>query len=349
MSLFLWYSKSSKETGEWLAKQLKISEHGTKPPRDFNGTVICWGANPSEKFKWEKRNFQQVYNDPRVIRPLLDRKLLLEKIAGVGLAVTKFIEIPKEAPQYEDLCGALDSTPNQGFMTCTIGGFKRMRVTSQVELDLSIEEEESRTRATGFEFAATERIRIYTAGGTIVGSSKFIREIPAETLAGTVSNKMSAGWGVFTEAQCVEVLQRAIDLKLIMAKGGTWAPFALSDATLRANAQTIAAILKFDFCAIDFALDGTVLNVITTPNLREVTTVQNAITNAISSWVYKNSRTPKDILLEVISESSSEEASSFLEELSNIKGIVKLSLKKDGAGKADEVTGGADSPPTKSA
>lgn len=349
MSLFLWYSKSSKETGVWLAKQLKISEHGTKPPRDFNGTAICWGANPSEKFKWEKRNFQQVYNDPRIIRPLLDRKGLFEKIAGLGPKVTKFVEIPKDNPKYEDLCTLLDSKPENGFMTCTTGGFKRMRVTSQEELVRSIGEEEARTRATGFEFAATERVRIYVAGGTIVGSSKFIHEIPPETLAGSLSNKMSSGWNVFTEAQCVEVLQRAIDLKLIKSSGGTWAPYALSDAKLRTHAQAIAATLKFDFCAIDFSLDGTVLNVITTPNLREVTTVQNAITNAISSWVYKNSRTPKDILLEVIAESSGEEASALLEELSSIKGVVKLALKKEGVAEADKVTGGADSPPAKPA
>ncbi len=348
MSLFLWYSKSSKETGAWLAKQLKISEHGTKPPRDFSGTAICWGANPSEKFKWEKRNFQQVYNDPREIRPLLDRKVMFEKIAGVGPAVTKFVEVPAEGADYEALCATLDSKPEHGFMTCTTGGFKRMRITSQDELMSSIEEG-VRTRATGFEFAAVERVRIYVAGGTIVGSSKYINEVPPETLAGSLSNKMASGWGAFTENQCIEVLQRAIDLKLIKSAGGTWAPYALSDATLRAHAQTIAATLKFDFCAIDFSLDGTVLNVITTPNLREVTTVQNAITNAISSWVYKNSRTPKDILLEVISESSGEEASALLEELSSIKGVVKLALKKEGARKADKVTGGADSPPVKSA
>ena len=349
MSLFLWYSKSSKETGEWLAKKLKISEHGTRAPRDFEGTAICWGAKPSEKFKWEKRNFQQIYNDPRTIRPLLDRKLLFEKIAGVGPDVIKFIEIPSENPKYADLCSTLGTSPDAGFMTCSEGGFKRTRVTSQVELDLSIEEENTRTRATVFEFAVAERIRIYIAGTTVVGSSKFILEAPKETLAESISGKMSSEWGEFTETQCAKVLQRAIDLKLIKSFGGAWSPYALSDATLRANAQAVAAALKFDFCAIDFSLDGTVLNVITTPNLREVTTVQNAILNAISSWVYKNSRTPKDILLEVISESSSEEASSLLEELSSLKGVVKLALKKEGTGEADKVTSGADSPPTKQA
>jgi hypothetical protein len=349
MALFLWYSKSSQETGEWLAKRLGISEHGTRPPREFEGSVICWGANPSQKFKWEKRNFQAIYNDPRVIRPLIDRKALFEKITGIGPAVVKFTDIPEENPQYSAICTQLEVSEEEGFLACTPGGFKRVSITCQGDLDDATGGEDGRTRATVRKFTTEERLRIYVANGSVVGGSKYTTSMPAETMASTLANKISVGWEKYTTEQCKEVLARAVDQKLITTKGGCWAPYAIADAALRTHAQAIATTLKFDFCAIDFSSDGTVLNIITTPNLREVTTVQTAITNAVASWIYKNTRTPKDILLEVIAESTGEEVNALLEELSSLKGVVRLTLKKEGTGKADEVAGGTDSPPAKSA
>jgi hypothetical protein len=358
MSIFLWYSKSSKQTGTWLADKLKIELHGTVPPRDFEGTVICWGASPSVKFKWEKRNFQSIFNDPRVIRPLINRELLFKKLTDADIPTAKFITLPvaeEGAPavvhSYADLCASLEVEPATGFLACTAGGFKRIPVKSDAQLAAAVAEE--RTCVTTAQFAKKERIRIFVANGVVAGGAKFTTSMPAETIPSNLAGKVSAGWEDFTPAQCAAVFKRAVDLKLISTTSGAWVPFSISDANMRNRALTIATILGFGFCAVDFDVDGsgTVINVVTTPNLREVTTVQSAITNAVASWVYKNSRTPKDILLEAIAGSTSEEVSSLLEELSNLKGAIKLTLKKEKGGEkaVKPVGGGADSPPAKSA
>lgn len=355
MSVFLWYSKSSEETGAWLAERLNISGHGTKPPREFEGTVICWGAAPSEKFRWEKRNFQAIFNDPRVIRPLLNREDLFKKIEELGIPTTKFSKLSlmeggvPVVHNYSQWCTALEVSEEVGFIACSPGGFKKRTVTSQAKLEEAIADE--RTCVTTAQFTEKKRIRVFVANGVVVGAARFTDTIPVESTAAVVAASVSSGWGEFTAAQCQAVLSRAVELDLIAAKGGVWTPHSVTNAATRNHVMSIAATLKFDFCAVDFADDGsgTVINIITTPNLREVTTVQSAITNAVSSWLYKNSRTAKDILLEVIGESTSEEASSLLEELSSLRGTVKLKLKKDEAVTADKVTSGADSKPSKSA
>lgn len=370
MAIFIWYSKSSQETGKWLADKLKVEAHGVVPPRDFEGTVICWGATPSKKFKWEKRNIQSIFNDPRVIRPLLNREDLFKKVAEVDIPVTKFITLPAPpaleegaapanppaAPiehSYTDLCTALGVTEQKGFIACTAGGFKHVSIDSFEALMAAVAD--GRTCVTTTQFTDKERIRVFVSGGVVVGATKYAPTVSGKAMPDFLTNKVAAGWGDLTVDQISAVFSRAAKLKLITTTRGAWAPHALANLTIRNKALTVAAALKFDFCAVDFSTDGsTVINILTTPNLREVSTVQTAITNIISSWVYKNSRTPKDILLEVISGSTCEEASSLLEELSSLKGAIKLELRREkgkksegGEGGANKVASGADSPPAK--
>lgn len=356
MSTFLWYSKSSKETGLWLASQLNITEHGVTPPRDFEGTILCWGATPSEKFRWERRNFQAIFNDPRIIRPLLSRELLFKKLTDTNIPTVKFLTLPVAEEgadavvhSYTDLCAALEVAADVGFLACTEGGFKRVPVKNDAQLAAAVED--GKTCVTTEKFASKERIRIFIANGMVAGGVKYTTTMPVESIPSNLAGKVATGWEDFTEAQCAAIFKRAVDMKLISTTGGAWVPYSITDANIRNRALVIATTLKFDFCAVDFDIDGsgTVINVVTTPNLREVTSVQSAITNAVASWVYKNSRTAKDILLEVIARSTCDEASSLLEELSNLKGAIKLTLKKEGEVAAVKGGGGADSPPAKSA
>jgi hypothetical protein len=356
MAIFLWYSAGSQETGIWLAERLKITEHGTVPPRNFEGSVVCWGAVPSEKFKWEKRNFQNIFNDPRKVGLLKDRKLLFDGVAAVGIPSVRCTIIPQANPQFLQICQELDVLAAKGFILCTSSGFRRKQVANQAELTAALGGDKPRTHAMTNDFGNNTRARVFVADGTILGAAQYTDELSDETFMAKTVNDVTEEWGDYTKVQVASIIRRALELKLIKSACGAWSSYAIINPVMRNRALTVANNLGFDFCAIDFSTDGsmTVLNIVTNPNLREVTSVQSTITNAVSNWVATNSRTAKDILLDHIGDASAPEASALLEELRGIKGKIgeaaeKEAVKQAVASAADKVGSGTDSSPTKSA
>ena len=353
MSIFIWYANSSKETGIWLAEKLGISEHGTTPPRDFEGSVVCWGASPSEKFKWEKRNFQSFFNDPRKLSPLKNRKVLLDRVASLNIPTVSCAVLPAESPQYSQVCVDLGVSEDVGFVLCNSFGFNKKPIVDQACLDISVGDDNKRTHAISNEFNNTKRIRVYVAAGVIVGATQFTDELTKEAALTKTSYELVKDWDRFTRAQVYEIIGRAQELKLIKTVCEAWITSAINNTSMRNRALTISQDLGFDFCAIDFSVDSmTVLNIVTNPNLREVTSVQSAITNTISNWVTNNSRTSKDTLIELINGATGEEADSLLSELRGLKCRIGEAVKEEydsSSREVDEIGSGADSPPVERA
>lgn len=365
MSIFLWYSKGSQETGIWLAERLGIVDHGAVPPRKFEGSVVCWGTSPSEKFKWEKRNFQNVFNDPRKISELKNRKTLFDSIAAIGIPSVKCVALPESNPQFSQVCIELGVSEDVGFTICTASGFNRMPITNQIEMTSFVADENPRTHAVTNNFGTPDRIRVYVVDGTILGAAQYTDELSDEAFLTKAADVISEGWSDYTKPQVTSIIERALSFKVVKPSCGAWTSFSVTSPVMRNRVLTIANSLKFDFCAVDFSTDGnmTVLNVVTNPNLREVTSVQSTITNAISGWVANNSRTAKDILTELISGATIDEASSLLEELRNVKGRIGEAAEKEALEQAavateqaaveqsttDEIGSGADSSPSESA
>lgn len=81
--MFVWHSKGTEESGIKIAEKLGC-DHGTLPPKGYEGDVFCFGATPSDKFKWEDRNFGKIYNDPRITRELRTP----EQLTAAGVVLT---------------------------------------------------------------------------------------------------------------------------------------------------------------------------------------------------------------------------------------------------------------------
>ena len=81
--MFVWYSNSTKESGEALAQALYCA-HGTVPPQGYEGDVICLGAAQADNFNWNNRQFTKVVNDPRKYRKYAN-KATLKQTLGTAL------------------------------------------------------------------------------------------------------------------------------------------------------------------------------------------------------------------------------------------------------------------------
>ncbi len=80
--MFIWHSKGTEESATALAQKLEC-EHGTVPPTDYEGDVICFNAKPSPKFKWDSRKFGKIINDPRK----LQQGAWQTKVGGLAIKV----------------------------------------------------------------------------------------------------------------------------------------------------------------------------------------------------------------------------------------------------------------------
>jgi hypothetical protein len=89
MKYFVWYSATTKESGEAIASALNC-EHGELPPKDSDiHTLICFGAAPSDKFDWNSRTFHKIVNDPRTFRKYVDKKEVA-KVINLGVPCRAF-------------------------------------------------------------------------------------------------------------------------------------------------------------------------------------------------------------------------------------------------------------------
>ena len=86
--MFVWHSKGTEESGAKIAEKLGC-EHGTVPPRNYEGDVFCFGAAPAANFKWEDRKFGKIYNDPREVR----NKKTPAELVGLGLPVANKVRV----------------------------------------------------------------------------------------------------------------------------------------------------------------------------------------------------------------------------------------------------------------
>lgn len=86
--MFVWHSKGTEESGAKIAEKLGC-EHGTVPPRNYEGDVFCFGAAPAANFKWEDRKFGKIYNDPREVR----NKKTPDELKDLGLPVAQKVRV----------------------------------------------------------------------------------------------------------------------------------------------------------------------------------------------------------------------------------------------------------------
>lgn len=316
---YLWYSKGSQETGALLADKLGFETAGTIPSKNFSGVAVCFGAAYTDKFRWEDRNFQAIFNDPRVVRQYTDRKNLFDKLGEAGLNTISCVPLTAEA-QYTNICNVLAATETEGFVACKPSGAKARVVQTQADLQTAIDD--GCNRALDRRFSAQTRLRVFVVAGNVVGAlSKQPTNTP--TYAARAAIQLHESDNSVSETTIQQVLTAAISKGLVSPTKNFWAPHSLTSTALRTAAIAVAEALGLDFCAVDFYSgdDGAhdVLNVVTTPNLREVPSVQGPIVNAISAWVTENSMTAKEILLSLINEANDEEASSLLAELRETK------------------------------
>ena len=320
MGSFVWYSKGSKESGALLAEELEL-EHGTVPPKDFSGTLICWGAKPADKFKWENRTIQAIFNDPRIVREYIDRKDIFDKLAEEGINVISCLSITDEA-QYVNICNLMGATIEEGFVVAKPSGVGARAVTSQSELEEAVAD--GCTRAFEAKFIRSERIRLFVVNGSVAGAATRSAAGASDAFFTRASEEVASKLeGVMGHADMVEkALRAAVGNDIVSVAKSYWSPFGAVTMAQRTAGINAAKALGFEFCAVDIVVtDGgvQVINVVTTPNLYEVPSVKAAIVNGIDSWNKNNSRTAKEILQDLVNDATDDEADSLLEKLRELK------------------------------
>jgi len=315
MTTFVWYSRSSQESGTLLAEELGF-EHGLVPPQGFCGALVCYGAKPTDKFKWENRTIQAILNDPRKVQTYRDRKALFDKLAESGINVIGCSALTEES-QYLNLCNLMGVNPERGFITARASGIRTRVVTNQAELQDAIAD--GNTRALEPQFVQSNRIRIYVANGVAVGAT-CMTELVANDAFFIRAAEETAPDGVSKE-HTEEIVRKLVDTGVMAPIKAYWNPYGAVTPGMRTLAIAAAQALGLDFCAVDATPDGLqILNVVTTPNLREVPSIHQALVNEIGTWSTENTRTAKDILQDLVNDASDDEAVTLLEKLRELKG-----------------------------
>lgn len=318
MTTYLWYSRSSQESASIIAKELDIP-CGSLPPTDFSGTLICWGAKPSDKFKWGSRTLRAIFNDPRNVRTYLDRKVLFDKLAEAGINVASCITLDEDS-QYLNLCNLLGVTAEDGFITGRPTGRSARVVTNQAELHAAVVD--GNVRAFDPKFVQANRIRLYVVNGSVVGATTRATAAANDTFFTRAIEEVTAAAGVGV-GNAEMALRKAVELGIVKPIKGYWSAFGAVTPVMRTTAILAAQTLGMEFCAVDISSDGVdmqVLNVVTTPNLREVPSVHAALVTAIGAWNTDNSRTTKEVLQDLVNDATDEEAVALLEKLREFKG-----------------------------
>jgi len=314
MKTYLWHSNSSKETATWLAEKLGMA-HGNLPPAGFNGTVVCWGASFTDKFKWDSRNFQGLLNDPRKVKKFTDRKVMFAKLAETGLNVPACIPLTNEAT-YSNICHLLGSTEAEGFTASKMSGAKARNVTTQADLQTALND--GCVRAIDVLFSSNNRIRMFVVDGAYQGAVSMQSNLTAPAFAGQAAQMMCAKDSTLDLAMTTATLSLAITQGMVKPDKGFWGPHSVLNAATRNVAVTATKQLGLDFAAVDVALDGTtlhVINVLTSPNLRNVPSVQEAVRTSLAAWVNANTMTAKEILQALVNDATDDEADAILTEL----------------------------------
>lgn len=309
---YFWYSNSSRETGTVLATALGMA-HGTLPPNGFNGTIVCWGASPTSKFKWADRNFQALMNDPRKVNKYKDRKNIFDKLIMAGLDVVGCVPLTSEA-QYSNICSTLAVPMEEGFVAAKENGTKARLVKNQSDLQTAINDECN--RAIEKTFLSPEKLRVFVIGGKVVVSLRKAIGTDDTFLTKAAEEAFSAN-GNISKDTYKNVLASILSAGVVTAAKSYWAEYGVS-TLVRDIALTAAKAMELDFAAIDIVAAGnmtTIINVVTTPNLKDTPSIQAPVVAALKEWVKNNSMTAKEILLSMIQGASEDEAVSILESL----------------------------------
>ena len=310
MSNIIWHSKGSAETAAWLAKQLKIKGVHVTPPKDFAGVAIAYGANYTDKFKWGNRNFRVIMNDPRKVRPLTDRREMFNRLGEAGLSVVSCVPLATTAT-YANICNLLAMNAAQGFVACKPSGAGARVVTNQADLTTAMDA--GCNRALDRRFGSKLSYRLFVVDGAVVAA---LQKAPQtdDQFSQQVANEMGKNTRERTSIRAI--LSQALAGKYIVADRSFYGSYDNIPDNMRTAAISAATALGFDFCAVDLnvAAGGAVdvLNVVTTPNLRDAPSVQKEVVVAIQAWVAKNTMTPKQILASVIADATDDEAATLL-------------------------------------
>lgn len=329
--IFLWHAQSSKETGILLAQNLGV-KHGNIPPESFKGVLICWGASPSEKFKWENRTIKSLLNDPRKIQKYKDRKVLFDLLTSAGYETPSCIALASDI-NYDEICELISSPIKEGFFIGKKTGTALRKITNQEQMP---SEDKKNLRIFSPDFCSDARIRVFVYKDRLLGALQRGETTSNEVFVHCATNSVSG------DESFRILLEKLIEQEVIKPNKTYWAPYIIIPWEEQLRVLNISKTLGFDFCAIDFSPDlGTVLNVLTTPSLTMTPTILAPIVNEISAWVAEKTRTTKETLLAMINEATDREVDSLFERLCGPN--PKLSNEK---GETNTITSRTDSSST---
>lgn len=324
MDTFVWYSKSSQESGELLAQALGTKLHGTVPPKGFVGMVINFGAAPKPEFRWQDREFHSIYNDIRKGKNLaLPRMANLQAAYKKNINTIRFARISEiKDPDYQTLCNLLIAEPDTGFYMTNAKGFQKKLVKNQNEFQDAV--------GTGLEYATPElfstndRKRVYYGVHYNKDGFKTHTALACMTMGKQTPEQVAASVSDDDEvaAAIVELCNRG---QLKVADSYTWNTSPQFEAEILDRGRSLLELLGLDFAAIDFDIHGRVINYFTAPSLEVLPeAVRTSLANNIKIWVAYNTRPAKDILKELVETADEEEAEALLSYLREKKNSLTI-------------------------
>lgn len=315
MTTYVWYSAGSKETGEFIAKAIGAEQHGVLPPKEFTGSVVCFGATPSDKFKWEERNFSGLFNDPRIVRNFVNRKKMFARLAEGGLIVPPVIDVSPE-DTYASLVGKLGLNLGNIITVFSENGGHAVQVTNSYNYDQA---KANAKLASGSDFGILDRTRVFVVNGMVIGGLKRSKNNTGVFVEKAVNDQNI----IADKEKAAELIKHLLGSGYISQAKYFWAAHDGYSPAMVAAAVKAAGLLQYDLCAVDLvetAAGGVkVLNVVSTPDLVNYPNLHIALTNAVKGWVQNKVRSAKDILKELTEKSDEEEAAAIVAVLRDYK------------------------------
>jgi hypothetical protein len=329
-NVYVWYSKGSEDSGKVFAKLLGTEQHGTLPPKDFSGVLVCYGAVPGDKFKWSERNIRFIFNDPRQTRKHHDRAAMFKTLAAAGINVPKIFAL-KDLATISAACEKLGTTSVQGLSVFKAGGSDAMWIHTANEfanaksvVPKDAKPEVAKTRGMVYastpEFLSEKRTRMFIVDGAFVCATargngnhvEFAKMAASEQTA--EANKESAE----------KLIRYLLENGFVDPAKAYWQVFNAVSPEMTTAAVSAAKALGLDFCAVDLVQEGakvTVLNVVSTPGIAttEMSAIHGPIQDALKLWMKRAHRTAKEIIAELAKEASEEEAEEIVTKLRSMK------------------------------
>ncbi len=317
-NVYVWYSQSSEDSGRVLAKILGTEQHGTLPPRDFVGVLVCYGATPSEKFKWEDRNVRFIFNDPRIVRKHVFRATMFNKLSAAGLKVLPIVKIDSTS-DFETVCRELGTSPVDGLTVLKATGGDAKPAQTEIGFNTAKANKDVAYASTS-EYLSNRRTRVFVVDGAFVGAISQSNDNPEAFAKAAATELNYAGVPVPTVAS---IIRQLVDNDVVLPNRAYWTPSTTCPPAMIDAAIKAAATLGLDFCAVDLKTntDGTVtiLNVVSTPNIVGQDNLHGPLADAVKLWLKRANRTAKEILAEIVEQANEEEAEMIVAELKKVK------------------------------